>query len=237
MQTADPGMGRSVRQMFTDIASRYDLLNRLITFGQDLGWRRDTVKQLDLAAGDRVIDVGCGTGDMACEVLRQKPDATVFACDFTPEMIQVGRQRRMPSGIFWLLADAEQLPFSPGAFAAACSGFLLRNVQNVDTVLGEQHRVLREGGIIAALDTSPGQTRWLAPFQAVHFRLLIPLLGWLLVRDASAYRYLPASTRAFLGPEELAKRLRKAGFSRLSYARRMFGSIALHWGAKKTQLG
>jgi demethylmenaquinone methyltransferase/2-methoxy-6-polyprenyl-1,4-benzoquinol methylase len=178
------------------------------------------------------VDVGCGTGDMAREVLRQEPGASVIACDFTPEMIAVGRRSRVHAKLNWVLADAQRLPFAAESFTGACSGFLLRNVSNVDTALHEQKRVLKPGGRMAALDTSPGQAPCIAPLQALHFKVVIPLLGWLLVRDASAYRYLSSSTRAFLSAAELAERLRKAGFKGVGFARRMFGSVAFHWGQK-----
>jgi demethylmenaquinone methyltransferase/2-methoxy-6-polyprenyl-1,4-benzoquinol methylase len=232
MIRGDPGRGRSIRQMFGDIAGRYDLLNRLITFGQDLSWRREAIERLALAPGAKVVDVGCGTGDMAYEVLRQQPEANVFACDFTPKMITVGRARGTPERLNWLLADVQRLPFAAETFDAACSGFLLRNVTDVNATLGEQARVLKPEGQLIALDTSPGEAGWLTPLRDFHLKAIIPLLGRLLVRDASAYRYLPTSTRAFLSAESLAQKLRRAGLKGVGFTRRMLGNAAIHWGRK-----
>ena len=227
---------RYVRRMFAHIAPRYGLLNRLMTFGQDVRWRREVIRRARLAPGARLLDLGSGTGDLAFESLRQMPMARLVAADSTPEMISIGRARPGGKAFPWIVADALHLPFASQAFDAVVSGFLLRNVADLDQTLHEQHRVLRTGGCIVCLDTTPprpGPFRFLMEF---HLRRIIPLLGRLVAEDAEAYNYLPESTEGFLSAEILAKRMSAAGFREVGFALRMLGSVAIHWGKTEAAL-
>jgi demethylmenaquinone methyltransferase/2-methoxy-6-polyprenyl-1,4-benzoquinol methylase len=149
--------------MFGRIAGRYDLLNRLMTFGQDGAWRRETISMIRDHKPTRILDLGAGTGDLAAEAHRQNPEALVVACDFVPEMISVGIQRHAERSISWVIADADRLPFALGAFDAVVSGFLLRNLGDLPRSLSEQARVVRSGGKFAALDTTPTGGGWMRP--------------------------------------------------------------------------
>jgi len=222
---------RFVRRMFDRIAGRYDLLNRVMTLGQDLSWRRQTVAALGLVNG-RVLDLGTGTGDLAFEVQCQSPAASVVAADFSAAMMGVGRRRPGQAQPAWVLADAQRLPFADGSFHAIVSGFLLRNVSDLETALAEQVRVLAPGGRWASLETSPPAPGVLRPLVELHLRLVIPTLGRWLADDPAAYHYLQASTEAFLPPEALAERLRRAGLTQVGFARKMMGTIAIHQGQR-----
>ena len=221
---------RYVRRMFGRIAPRYDLLNRWMTFGLDRTWRAELVRRLDLTSAPRVLDLGAGTGDLAFEVLRQRSAARVIALDFTPEMMSLGRRRAGGKGVQWVVADAARLPFSSRSFDGAVSGFLLRNLPDIDRVLSEEGRVLRPGASVASLDTTPPPRTWLRPFIAFHLHTIIPLLGRVLAGDSEAYTYLPQSTERFVDAESLAARMTAAGFRNVAFVRRMLGTIALHWG-------
>jgi demethylmenaquinone methyltransferase/2-methoxy-6-polyprenyl-1,4-benzoquinol methylase len=218
-----------VRAMFARISQRYDLLNRLMTFGQDIRWRRQAVRRLHPTDSSRLLDAGAGTGDLALEILRRTPKAKVVALDFTPEMITLGRAREGCSAAHWVLADAMQLPFSSQAFDGVISGFLLRNLEDVDQALQEQGRVLRIGGMIATLEAVAAERR---PIVRAYFKTIIPLLGRLVAGDAEAYNYLPDSMDAFLSARELCERLIRAGFASVDAVTRMFGTIAIHWASK-----
>jgi len=241
-----------VNQMFAGIAHRYDLLNRLMTGGQDVNWRREVVALCRLPASGRLLDVGTGTGDIAYEAKRTRRDAEVIGCDFTLEMMEVGRRKRSirssrslgggrTGRVEFVQGDGLHLPFADGYFDAVASGFLLRNVTDVDTCLAEQRRVTRPGGRIVCLETSPPPPTMLEPLLSFYMLRVIPVIGQMFStgigtegeafrpRD-SAYRYLPQSTVAFLQPEEMARQIERAGFRQVSYVRKMMGTIAIHVG-------
>jgi len=217
--------------MFRGVARGYDLLNRLISLGQDRRWRRLAVIRLAPRSGERVLDLGAGTGDLALETVRQFPGIRVIAADLTPEMVRLGRRRPGARSVRWVIAEAGNLPFAQGVFDGIISGFLLRNVERLDRALVEQRRVLRPGGGWVALETTPARGGPFRPLIELHFRLVIPLLGRLVAGRVQAYRWLTASTRGFLTAEELAVRLGTAGFEGVGFRRLTLGAVAIHWGA------
>lgn len=225
-----------VQEMFTRIAGHYDVMNRLMTAGQDVRWRKEVIRRADLPSSGRLLDLGAGTGDLSREALRQRPAAHLVAADFTLEMMRTGRSRITPGEpaerIEWVSADGLHLPFPDHSFDAVVSGFLLRNVTDVRLCLAEQYRVLKPGGRIVTLDTTPPPQSPLAPLIRFHLHTIIPTLGSLIAGQSEAYNYLPNSTESFLEPEKLAARLVGAGFCEVAFQRLMFGTIAIHWGVK-----
>lgn len=218
-----------VQNMFTRIASRYDLMNRLMTGGQDVRWRRQVIKLAQLKNNSYLLDLGTGTGDLAREALAQSHRSRVVAADFTLEMMRVG-QKRGP--LNFSSADALRLPFPDSLFDAVVSGFLMRNVIDLQKALQEQYRVLRKGGRIVILDTTRPKKNILSPFIWLHMHLVIPTLGRLLTGSSDAYRYLPETTEGFVTAENLASRMAAIGFKKIGFQRFMFGTIAIHWGEK-----
>jgi demethylmenaquinone methyltransferase/2-methoxy-6-polyprenyl-1,4-benzoquinol methylase len=228
---------RYVQEMFSRIARYYDLMNRVMTTGQDSRWRRVVIGLAGLPPGGWLLDLGAGTGDLAGEALRQQPLGHVLAADFTLEMMCVGQERNhrqplMDDLLVWSAADATRLPFPERIFEAVVSGFLLRNVNDVAGCLAEQYRVLKPGGRLVALDTTPPAHTPLAPLIRFYLHTVIPALGRLIAGQAEAYQYLPDSTEGFLEPEQLAVRLQETGFQQVRFQRRMFGTIAIHWARK-----
>ena len=226
---------RYVQTMFTGIAPRYDLMNRLMTAGQDVGWRREVIRRAELPQRARLLDLGAGTGDLAREALRQHPDCRPTAADFTLEMMRIGQQRPDAPALDWAAADARCLPFPDETFNAVVSGFLLRNVSDLRQCLGELHRVLMPGGRFVSLDTNPPPETPLAPFIRFHLHTVIPTLGRIITGHGEAYNYLPDSTEGFLEPEKLAARLTQAGFAGVGFHRLMFGTVAIHWAEKPAE--
>ena len=218
-----------VRGMFHDIAPRYDLMNRLMTAGQDVRWRREVIARAGLRPGQRLLDLGAGTGDLARDALRLASPAQVVAADFTVGMMLAGRARH-PRPEQWSGADALHLPFPEHRFDALVSGFLLRNVVDLDAALREQLRVLVPGGRMVALDTTRPRAGLHSPFVRFHMRTVIPWLGGLLTGAREAYTYLPETSENFLAAEDLAARMTAAGFEQVGFVRRMAGTIAIHWG-------
>jgi demethylmenaquinone methyltransferase/2-methoxy-6-polyprenyl-1,4-benzoquinol methylase len=213
----------AVRSMFDRISPVYDAMNRTMTMGLDQRWRRAAVAAV-VRPGDRVLDVCCGTGDVAVAALRA--GGRVTGLDFSEPMLE--RARRKSAGVEWVQGDALALPFADGSFDSATAGFGVRNLDDLERGLAELRRVLRTGGRVAILEiTRPSGL--LAPFYRLWFDGLVPLLGKLLP-GGSAYTYLPASVRRFPSPEELAELLRAAGFEDVRWKTFAGGIVALHIG-------
>jgi demethylmenaquinone methyltransferase / 2-methoxy-6-polyprenyl-1,4-benzoquinol methylase len=223
-----------VRDMFTRIAHRYDLVNRLMTAGQDVRWRREVIRRAEIVSDATILDLGAGTGDLAREALRQVPDCHPVAVDLTMEMMRVGRERNasQAGSIAWVSSDALTVPFPEHTFNAVVSGFLLRNVIDLQRTLAEQFRTLKPGGRLVALDTTQPSENLLSPLVRFHLDKVVPTMGSLLAGDQEAYRYLPETTRNFLPAERLAILIQQAGFQDVGFRRLMFGAAAIHWGKK-----
>jgi demethylmenaquinone methyltransferase/2-methoxy-6-polyprenyl-1,4-benzoquinol methylase len=176
-----------------------------------------------------LLDLGTGTGDLAREALTQEPKAKVTAADFTIEMMRVGNKN---GNLEWSAADALNLPFKNEIFDAVVSGFLMRNVTDIQQALKEQYRALKPGGRIVILDTTRPKKNILSPFIWIHMHIIIPTVGGLLSGERDAYNYLPDTTEGFLTAEQLASRMIAAGFKNVDFKRFMFGTIAIHWGEK-----
>jgi len=215
----------AVRTMFDRIAPVYDAMNRVMTAGLDLRWRR-LAAAAAVRPGDRVLDAACGTGDLAIAAL-EAGAGDVVGVDFSERMLE--RARRKDARIAWVHADMLALPFADGAFDAATVGFGVRNVADLEAALRELRRVLRRGGRLAILEITQPRGA-LRPFFSLWFDRVVPLLGRVLPGGA-AYTYLPASVKRFPDAERLAELLRDAGFGDVRF-RLLGGSIvALHTGA------
>ena len=221
-----------VQDMFAGIADRYDLMNRLMTGGQDVKWRQYVIEQAQVPPNGRILDIATGTGDIAQEALEQIPGVQSVGGDFTIEMMQAGKKYPERQAIQWVGSDALALPFPSNYFDAVTSGFLMRNVIDVEKALREQLRILKPGGRIVILESSPPKKNLLRPFILIHLNYIIPLLGRLIAGTSEAYTYLPDSTKGFKMPEELSVLMGEAGFQQIHFKLFMFGTIAIHVGQK-----
>lgn len=221
-----------VRAMFARIAHRYDLMNRLMTGGQDLRWRRRAIQRCGLRPGARLLDVGTGTGDLAAEALRQCPGALVVGCDFTLPMMRRGRQKPGRARIRWVAGDALRLPFPDATFDAVVTGFVMRNVADPDQAFREQARVTRPGGRVVCLEAVRPPPRWWLPLYRLYFHRLVPLLGALIAGDREAYTYLPRSVAGFFALEELAAAMARAGLGVQEVQMFMGGTVGLIVGVR-----
>lgn len=221
----------AIRAMFEGIAPRYDLLNRVLSLGIDQGWRARVVSNLELAPNHRVVDLCCGTGDLALAIA---PFARAFACDFTWNMLTRARAKAESSGTNLRLAaaDALELPFPSGTFDRATVAFGVRNLEDMEAGFREIHRVLASGGVLAVLEFSRPHRWWLRAPYYVYLEWLLPAVGSLLSSRGEAYRYLAESIRGFPDPEVLVSMLERAGFASVSFERLTGGIVALHLARK-----
>jgi demethylmenaquinone methyltransferase/2-methoxy-6-polyprenyl-1,4-benzoquinol methylase len=185
-----------VQNMFDRIAGRYDLMNRVMTLGQDQRWRQFVIQQTRLPSGGSLLDLATGTGDIAFAALKADPSAQVFGADFSIGMMQVGRKRPCGARVRWSGADALHLPFPSDSFDAVTAGYLMRNVIDIPRALAEQLRVLKPGGRLVILDTAPPPKSLLRPFILLYLKYGIPALGRLISGNPDAYEYLRRFTGA-----------------------------------------
>ena len=216
---------RAVEEMFDKIAPRYELVNRLMTFGLDAGWRRRAVRELHLDPGERVVDLGCGTGDL-CRVLG-RAGLRAVGVDMAAGMLA-----RAHTAAPLVRADALQLPLSNASVDGAVSGFALRNVVDIGACFREAARVIRPGGRAVFLEVSEPPDPIVRWAHALYFRRIVPMVGGLL-SDRSAYRYLPASTAYLPSPEELLRLMAEAGFVRRRRVQLGMGAAQLLIGTRR----
>ncbi len=209
----------AVRAMFDTIAPRYDLVNRVMTFGLDRGWRRRTVRDLGLGPGSRILDLACGTGDLCRELDRagHRP----IGVDLSFGMLQAAR-----TGAPLVQGDLLSLPLATGSVDGAVCGFALRNLVALEPFFAELHRVLRPGGRVALLDVSQPDNRVLRAGHQLYFNRVVPQVGGLL-SDRAAYAYLPRSVSYLPPPAEMLARLTGAGFERVERAQLSTGITQL----------
>ncbi len=223
----------TIRDLFTRIATHYDLVNRVISLGQDRHWRQSALDTVKLQPDDRLLDVATGTGDLALMAKQRAPAARIFGTDLTPAMLRRAQFKASDADVPWVLSDGLALAFADNSFDVVTSAFMMRNVPDVEQALREQVRVIRPGGSCVCLEiTWPRRfpMNWLF---AVYFSGLIPLLGSMMTGDRAAYAYLPRSVRRFLDPEALADAMRRAGLYEVSWSLKMMGTVAIHTGLKE----
>ena len=244
---ADAGL--AVRDMFSQIAPRYDLLNHLLSMQLDRVWRRRVARRVRpiLLRGDaRVLDLCCGTGDLAFS-LRRAPGtrAQIVGADFSHAMLVRARAKsldgdsgrravplREPGALPVFEADALRMPFADGSFDLVTTAFGFRNLANYENGLREIYRVLRPGGTVAILEFTEPPPGLMGDLYRWYFRNVLPRIGAFLSGDAKAYSYLPASVSRFFRPAELAGLMTTVGYHGVEYKVWTFGTVALHLGVK-----
>ena len=236
-QAAPPTPGSpekaAVRSMFDRIAPRYDLLNRLLSAGTDVRWRRACVDMLGLEGPARILDVCTGTADLLAEALRRGGDRRGVGVDLSEAMLRRGSvklvRRRLAERAALAGGDAEALPFASSCFDAAAVAFGIRNVGDPAAALAEIRRVLRPGGRLVVLEFSSPRG-WLGGLYRRYFRGVLPRIGALVSGDAGAYAYLPASVDRFPSPPAFAASMERAGFTAVTWRLLTGGIACLHRG-------
>jgi len=227
---------RLVRGVFDSVATRYDLMNDLMSMGMHRLWKRFTLAQTGLRPGQRALDVAGGTGDLARGMAEQVgPGGLVVLSDINWAMLEQGRNRLLDAGVAgnvsYLQGDAQFLPFADDSFDCITIGFGLRNVTDKDLALRSMFRVLRPGGQLLVLEFSHPVSA-LSPFYDAYSFRVLPLMGKLVANDPDSYRYLAESIRKHPDQQTMIQMLQEAGFERCRYHNLTGGIVALHRGYK-----
>lgn len=242
--TTEAEASKKVREMFTQIAPRYDLLNHLLSFELDRLWRARAAKHLRPILERRdavVLDLCCGTGDLAF-ALAHAGKARIVGADFAHTMLVRARAKseELPGAdgatatkcMSFFEADALRLPFADASFDLVTSAFGFRNLANYEAGLREIHRVLKPGGTIAILEFAEPPEGFLGNAYRWYFTKVLPRIGWLISGHQSAYTYLPKSVARFFRPPELAALLRSVGYQSIEFREWTMRTVALHTGMR-----
>ncbi len=237
-QTVETGKKKElVGQVFDSVADRYDVMNDLMSFGVHRLWKRFTINQTGVRAGQSVLDLAGGTGDLAAKLSqRVGSSGTVTLSDINSSMLSVGRDRMIDSGIVgnmqYALADAEQLPFAESSFHCVTMAFGLRNVTDKQQALNSIFSTLKPGGRLLVLEFSKPVLPVLSKAYDAYSFSALPAMGKLVANDAESYRYLAESIRQHPDQETLLGMMQSAGFERCEYHNLTGGIVALHKGFK-----
>lgn len=221
-----------VKEMFDNIAPKYDLLNRLLSMRQDVYWRSKMVSEMTIPKDGKILDAACGTGDVIIEITKQKGErASVVGLDFAPSMLAIAGEK---TGSFdnLIAGDALDLPFKKGCFDAVTMAFGIRNIMDKPKALNAFHTLLKKGGMILILELTTPEPGTLLSFYLFYFKKLLPLIGRYFSKHSFAYQYLPESVMKFPTPDAFSGLIRSAGFSNVRYKKMTFGIVTLFIAAK-----
>ena len=230
---------RQVQKMFSDIAPRYDLLNRLLSCGQDQYWRKRAVTRLSPQSGECFLDIATGTADVALEIIRNVPKGAVqvVGMDFSEKMLELARQKidslDKANSIQLECGSAESLPFEDNSFDGTTTAFGIRNFFDKGRSLREMHRVLKPGGRCVILEFSLPRNSILNALYRFYFEWLLPKVGRLISKHPSAYTYLPETVAAFPVRKEFSSLMQQAGFMNVTYKELTLGIVILYTGIKQ----
>jgi demethylmenaquinone methyltransferase/2-methoxy-6-polyprenyl-1,4-benzoquinol methylase len=218
-------------QMFDQIARRYDFVNRVLSFGMDIGWRKRAVRALQLGEQPRVLDLATGTGDLAIDIARMHPGATVVGLDPSKEMLAIAQaklaKRKLADRVSLVVGDAQELPYRDCEMDAATIAFGIRNVPDRSAALREMARVVRPGGRIAILELGEPRRGFMGGVARIHTRHVVPKLGALL-SGSREYAYLQRSIAAFPPPGEFCTLMQQAGLHVIEVVPLSFGACTLY---------
>lgn len=226
-----------IQNMFDKIAPKYDLLNRLLSLRQDVAWRRQLVLALCPQENDLILDVACGTGDVALTICQTKdPHIKVIGVDFAPQMLINAKKKidavNKSKEISLMAADALFLPFKKSVFDAATIAFGIRNIVDKDMVLKSFYNSIKTGGRLLVLELSTPSKGFLRWMYLRYFRKILPIIGAIFSKDKGAYRYLPDSVLKFPSEREFARMMSSAGFHDVKWKSLTFGIATLFVGRK-----
>jgi demethylmenaquinone methyltransferase/2-methoxy-6-polyprenyl-1,4-benzoquinol methylase len=220
-----------VRTLFSTIADRYDLITRLLSYGQDARWKAKLAAMAGVESGEQALDLACGTGDIALAIASR--GARTIGLDITHRMLQLGRLRASgassrQASVRFIGGDMTSLPFRSGIFDLVTTGYGLRNVPDLDAAIDEIARVLKPGGRLLSLDFNRPESALVRGAYLAYLTVVGATLGWVLHRDPDTYRYIPASIRRYPGARGVADKMKGRGFTNVRIVPLMFGLMTLH---------
>jgi ubiquinone/menaquinone biosynthesis methyltransferase len=215
---------RYVRALFATIADRYDLITRVLSYGQDARWKARLVALAGVRPGERALDLACGTGDLAFATAKR--GARTIGLDITYRMVELAAARS--NGVRFLAGDMTSLPFQAASFDLVTTGYGLRNGPDLDAAIDEIVRVLKPQGRLLSLDFNRPDNAVVRAAYLSYLEAVGGALGWLLHRDPDTYRYIPASIRRYPGAAGVADKMRARGFSHVRIVPLLFGLMTLH---------
>ena len=233
MTASQDSRDRAVQSMFDNVAPRYDLLNRIISFRLDSHWRKAAVAAVMRDRTGLFLDLGSGTGDLTfAAAAKSRGAARLVGLDFSLEMLRLGEQKkpRAEHGarIQFVQGSALMAPFKPDVFDGVMTAFVLRNVSDLRLFFAESRRVLKPGGTLVTLDMFPPPSSWFSPVYAFYFYRLVPRIGKILSPHGQAYQYLSESVRRFHSPETISRVIEEAQFERITLKKFFSGAVCLH---------
>lgn len=224
---------RYVRRLFATIADRYDFITRFLSFGRDAHWKRRLIALAGIGADTQVVDLACGTGDLAFAAADR--GARVVGIDITPRMLELARAKATPaqaSRASWAVGDMTALPLADASCDVITTGYGLRNVPDLTRAIAEAYRVLTPGGRLCSLDFDRPEAAWLRAIYLTHLTMVGSVTGWVLHRDPDTYRYIPESIRRYPGARKVAAMMRAAGFKEARHIPVFGGLMAIHVATK-----
>lgn len=232
---SDLSKKEQVEQMFDNISGKYDLLNRILSMGIDVRWRKKVVKSVKKANPKKVLDIATGTGDLAIQIAKST-QAQITGFDLSAGMLEVGRKKvtkeKLDDRIEMIQGDAENMPFENNSFDVITVAFGVRNFENLKKGLDEIYRVLKPGGKFIILEFSQPESFPMKQLYAFYSKNILPKIGKQISKDESAYTYLPDSVKAFPYGEEMKKILKNSNFSKSSDKKLTFGIASIYESLK-----
>jgi len=230
-----------VKNIFSNVAKKYDLMNDLMSVGTHRLWKNSMIKHIDFFDNIKIIDVAGGTGDIAFRIAKNAQEKNlnyqIEVVDINPQMLEVGRSRAVDQNLFshlnFIEGDGEKLDFSDESFDIFTIAFGIRNFTNIDKGLHEAHRVLKKGGKFICLEFSKVEDIFLQKIYDTYSFKIIPKIGEAILKDQDSYQYLVESIRKFPDQKSFKKLIENAGFSRVGYQNLTFGACAIHYGFKE----
>ena len=221
-----------VQDVFTNVASNYDLMNDFMSFGSHRLWKKELINLMNIQKNETIVDVGSGTGDLINLILKLKKNNSIYAVDLNSEMLKLSEKRHKNKNITFLKANAEKLPFNNSSIDKYIISFCLRNVTDIDNALKESYRILKPGGIFYCLEFSSPESSLIKEVYNQYKKNVIPWIGSKVTNNKGAYKYLEESIDQFPNQKKLISFLNKIGFINSNYLNIFNGIVSIHTAYK-----